>query len=55
MEKKKQPNFSFDELEASTSSAITYCCTRVMWWCQLHILFVYKQQIWYFIFICEIM
>jgi len=25
MEKKKQPNFSFNELEALTSGAVTYC------------------------------
>jgi len=49
MEKKRQPNFSSDELEALMSDAVTYCCARVIWWCQLHVLFVYKQRISYFI------
>jgi len=37
MEKKSESNFLSVELDALTSDAFTYCCTRVMWWRQLHV------------------
>jgi len=24
----------------TATSTVTYCCTRVIWWCQLHVLFI---------------